>query len=642
MSRPGLAGTRSHGRILGLALLLVAWPAAARAQGGAPFLDVQRFDPIGQGHGMVRVREAEQLQAWRWNVGLGFSYGLNPLQQRDDADPKEGEPVVPHLFGVDLYGAIGLGSRIQLGLSMPVLMIEPAVKDNLRAPAWGHGGSEVGIGDLKAAVGFQVLRQNEGGLALSVAPRVVIPTGSRRMLVGSGTVGLGLNAAVGARRRFMHVNLNLGFQVNPTSRENQGLMPDDELRWALGVGLPLGRDLWVEPYVEFVGATVIDPKLRTQLGKAPFDPQHTPMELDVGVRFDPVGPLHANVAFGPGVGPGFGSPELRIYATIGFQPETGPDRDRDGVAGRADRCPDEPEDRDGWEDGDGCPDPDNDEDGLADADDEAPDEPEDWDGYQAQDGAPDPDNDGDSVPDAQDGCPMEAEDFDGWQDDDGCPEADNDGDGVPDLDDAAPNQPEDHDGWMDDDGLPDIDNDGDEILDDADACPMDKEVVNGWKDADGCPDVPGEADAADLVRYDSEGGEIKILEKVYFDLGKATIKVRSYALLNAVAALVQEHQELTLIEVQGHTDNQGSVRTNMVLSQERAEAVVQHLVDRGIAASRLTAVGLGESQPLDLAQTEAAHAINRRVQFVILSRADGAERTDSGEDMDEKGPGGAE
>jgi len=99
-----------------------------------------------------------------------------------------------------------------------------------------------------------------------------------------------------------------------------------------------------------------------------------------------------------------------------------PDPDKDGVLGAADKCPTEPEDKDSFQDEDGCPDPDNDGDGIADATDKCPADAEDKDGFQDDDGCPDPDNDGDGVPDAADKCADQPETKNGFQDDDGCPD----------------------------------------------------------------------------------------------------------------------------------------------------------------------------------------------------------------------------
>jgi outer membrane protein OmpA-like peptidoglycan-associated protein len=98
------------------------------------------------------------------------------------------------------------------------------------------------------------------------------------------------------------------------------------------------------------------------------------------------------------------------------------DQDNDGILDAADRCPTVPEDKDGFEDEDGCPDYDNDKDGIFDADDKCPNEPEDRDGFEDEDGCPDTDNDKDGLPDERDRCPNVAETFNGYKDEDGCPD----------------------------------------------------------------------------------------------------------------------------------------------------------------------------------------------------------------------------
>ena len=120
---------------------------------------------------------------------------------------------------------------------------------------------------------------------------------------------------------------------------------------------------------------------------------------------------------------------LSIYKEFGRKkvekpqpPPVDHDPDKDGILDDADKCPNEPEDKDGFQDDDGCPDLDNDGDGIPDAMDKCPMDPEDKDGFQDEDGCPDPDNDGDGVPDAVDKCPTDPETKNGFQDDDGCPD----------------------------------------------------------------------------------------------------------------------------------------------------------------------------------------------------------------------------
>jgi outer membrane protein OmpA-like peptidoglycan-associated protein len=92
------------------------------------------------------------------------------------------------------------------------------------------------------------------------------------------------------------------------------------------------------------------------------------------------------------------------------------DTDGDGICDDDDACPTQPEDKDGFQDADGCPDPDNDQDGIPDALDKCPNDPEDKDGFQDADGCPDPDNDQDGIPDVRDKCPN-----DPGPPPDGCP-----------------------------------------------------------------------------------------------------------------------------------------------------------------------------------------------------------------------------
>lgn len=184
--------------------------------------------------------------------------------------------------------------------------------------------------------------------------------------------------------------------------------------------------------------------------------------------------------------PRFGRPALSVPGGRGG------DRDGDGSRDGADRCPDEPEDHDAFEDQDGCPEPDNDRDGVLDVDDRCPEIPETRNGRDDADGCPESavgtDRDGDGAADSLDRCPDDPEDWDGLQDEDGCPDPDNDLDGVLDVDDLCPNDPEDRDGFQDEDGCPDLDNDHDRIVDANDRCPNEPEDEDGLEDDDGCPD----------------------------------------------------------------------------------------------------------------------------------------------------------
>ena len=122
------------------------------------------------------------------------------------------------------------------------------------------------------------------------------------------------------------------------------------------------------------------------------------------------------------VGKDFGVKKPKIIKDETPTPTADQDPDKDGIVGAGDKCPTEPEDKDSFEDDNGCPDPDNDNDGIADASDKCPMEPEDKDNFEDDNGCPDPDNDQDGVPDAADKCGDQPETRNGFEDDDGCPD----------------------------------------------------------------------------------------------------------------------------------------------------------------------------------------------------------------------------
>ncbi len=195
---------------------------------------------------------------------------------------------------------------------------------------------------------------------------------------------------------------------------------------------------------------------------------------------------------------------------------------------------------------------------------------------------PPPDSDGDGIADDVDKCVDKAEDVDKFQDEDGCPDLDNDGDWIPDVDDK---------------------------------CPLKKEVVNGVDDEDGCPDEG-------LVVIEAE--RLRILEKVHFATNKAVIKRESFGLLDQVAAVLKSNPQILHVRIEGHTDGVGQSKYNQELSQRRADAVRDRLVGGGVEKKRLSAVGYGESKPLDTNGNEEGRAANRRVEFTIVEQREAA------------------
>lgn len=191
---------------------------------------------------------------------------------------------------------------------------------------------------------------------------------------------------------------------------------------------------------------------------------------------------------------------------------------------------------------------------------------------------------------------------------------DSDHDGIPDEEDRCPISAEDKDQFEDDDGCPDPDNDEDGILDAQDRCPLEAETQNGHEDEDGCPDVaPASAPQA---KVSAEGDRIEVNQQVQFKRRQAELDPASYPLLRAVARILRAHPKVALL-VQGHTDSGGNEQQNQALSQQRADSVRDFLIKEGIAAERLQARGYGASQPRYSNDTSDGRSRNRRVEFVL-------------------------
>ncbi len=122
--------------------------------------------------------------------------------------------------------------------------------------------------------------------------------------------------------------------------------------------------------------------------------------------------------------------------------------------------------------------------------------------------------------------------------------------------------------------------------------------------------------AAGVEVIDQINNEITKSGGIQFVTGKADLATSSRATLDRVAAILATNAAVKA-EVRGHTDSQGDAQKNLELSQQRAQAVVDYLVQKGIVVARLTAKGLGETVPIADNNTEAGRAKNRRVEFAI-------------------------
>ncbi|MCA9549247.1 MAG: OmpA family protein [Myxococcales bacterium] len=611
---------------LGLAVLTASAAAPAQTVREARNFSAERFQLSLDRDGVLSLEWAEVPRHMAWDVSLWLGYADDPLALYKTGTPRTRVgTLVDARVGGGVAVALGLLNWVELGVELPFALYQTRADtidgvNGTLAPLTGFG-----VGGPRIAPKVRVLQQARSGVGLAIIPTFVMPTASEAAYIGQDSLLFEPQLALSRTGEVLRVGANLGLRLR-RKESFADLVVSDELTGRLGAGLalaPLGGPE-VELQAVLDAATALD---------GPFaDRNRTHLEGLLGAAWDVAQRFQLFGAAGLGLNQGFGTPDWRVLVGLRIF-EHDLDADKDGIQDDEDACPKDPEDKDRFQDADGCPDLDNDEDGIPDATDRAPLDPEDVDGFQDEDGVPDPDNDGDGVWDWDDRCPMQA----GLAVNLGCPDADRDGDDIVDRADACPDEPEDVDGFEDDDGCPDPDNDRDGIPDAADACmmqpglPAARGCPDTDRDGDGvvdrednCPDEPGTPEARGCRQRQLvviRGERLEILDKVYFDTAKARIQTRSYALLRNVAAVIKAHPEIDRVEVQGHTDSQGVADANLALSQRRAEAVQAFLQKEGVAPERLVARGYGESEPIAPNETKAGRAENRRVEFRISQRA---------------------
>lgn len=560
-------------------LAALALPGVALAQTEeSTSIPIQQYEPGPGAEDILGVQSGQIQKALGWHVGAHLNFADDVLEVRDAGFDTTFNRIIESQVGFDIIGAIGLRDTFEIGIVLPF------------TPYRNHGGepppnvptdlvpsdlSGAALGDIRLMPKVKIPGLPDS-IQMALSAPLTLPTGKGDQFYGEGSVG------IEPRLLFTYllsngtaIAANLGFRVR-SEKKFLNLVLGNEITFGAGTRYPFklaGKQFAA------VGTIV------GSAGLSETNQEEVPLELLVGGEFHPIDNLRVGVAGGPGLTRGYGTPDFRLLANVSYRrrPKEKPP------------CPYGPdsEDIDGYQDDDACEDPDNDDDGIA---------------------------------DDIDMCPNEKETFNGDKDDDGCPEDprlknreplpelevvdDKDGDGIEGRDDLCPDKPEDKDGHADLDGCPDPDNDDDGILDVDDACPLRAEVINGNEDTDGCPDQ-GKA----LVQLTVK--KLVILDKVYFDTNKATIKERSFNVLDQVAATLRANKQITKLRIEGHTDSHGKDAYNMTLSQNRTQSVKQYLINKGIDADRMEAKGFGETRFIDTNKTKKGRANNRRVEFVI-------------------------
>lgn len=603
--------------------LLFLAPALA-----ADGLDGHHFKPV-PGYGST----LDLVETWRIEEQYERSFGLSGLV---DASSGGLVRVVEDWTGtvetplLDDVVAFNLGVRSSLARRLALTATAP-----LYLSSTGEDGPQgVGLGDIRLAAPIGILLPSGRGVAVGVVPLLDLPTGDASLMLGNSGLGVGGLISAGWHGSRLTADLNLGYEHLPAIElDNQ--VGGGRLLASLGAG------------VSVTDAIGVGAELLTDRGLASNEVPGTssPAEALLSLRGHHGQGFSWTLGGGSGLGDGAGAPAWRAFAGLGWAYIDDPNRDpdSDGILGREDACPRDPEVQNGWKDADGCPD------ALAEfalvvQDDEgtrlskasvvidgvrhdlAPD------GTLRETGR---------MPDTPLVVAATAEGYV-----EGRIEAVSLDEGL--------NQRTLTLAWLPGtvrvtarDAAGKAINATVLLKGPAEVAPLSlgeagraQLVLPGgeWQvlvEADGFGTegkvVQIDAQKAALTKLDFtlsppravvQKKEVAISEAVLFDFNEATLRADSDPLLRQVAGVLLSHPEILKVEIQGHTDDIGEDAYNLDLSQRRVEAVRTWLVQNGVSEARLVAKGYGESKPIQSNATEAGKAANRRVQFMIVQRAE--------------------
>ena len=592
-----------------LKLLLLAWVGAAWAQ-EVPELNAQLYRPPIDAERTLWADDAFTAPDGYYLGRVSLNYANDPLVYLFEDGEEVG--LLTDVLQMNLLGGY-VYKQVRVGLDVPIYLL-----------AAGEAGAGTGLGDLAVDVKGTILRADVAPVGVALGGRLGLPTSTSVSPVGNPGASGELQAIVSQRFDQITLTGNLGTRFLPET-ELANVAWNDQFFYRLGAGYDIQEDVGVS----------LDIAGQATYGEPLSNGAASPVEFLIGGWYRLKDTYVLRTGLGSGLNQGVGSPDARVIFSFAYEPEKTFDRDLDTIVDRDDSCPDEPEDFDQYNDTDGCPDPSTvvyievvddkgeyvydaattvrtefgaREDGSSFELQLHPGE------YQLQAVAPQYATLATSfvVPAAERHevrVKMEAM-F-----------------GIVRVRVIGP-QEESVKANLSLGAVRGEAPAGTAELR-ADAGPGKLIVVaDGYKRQVIDLDVVAGQSQDVLVRLESSKAvvtreKIEILEKVFFDTNKTTIKPESYQLLNDVASVLRDYPDILKIRIEGHTDSRGSATSNLRLSQGRAAAVRDYLIKQGIDPSRLVSEGYGEDRPVDPAENAAAWEKNRRVEFVILERDGG-------------------
>ena len=585
-----------------------------------PSIDARTWRPSTDPAAGLVLESVMTPGAGNWNAVALLDYAHHPITLRNSGTGDVAFRPVELAFGMNLGMSIGIGSRAALGLSVPMVLYQDG-SNGLPPTIHATGGvPNTALGDVDVSGKATLVANDGGGFGLAALADLTLPTGDRTSFLGEGSATATARILAEYTLIIASAQASLGYTLRTETRtwpdaSVGGIQFGDVIPWTAGISLKPGvlkldgenRQRWDLSFHGWIPATPVGPFGVGDPGSA----RQTPVLLNLSERIllghdrDVYGLGGVDIGLTDAVG----VPAFRVIAGLGWAPREH-DQDHDGVPDDVDQCPDLPEDKDGFEDSDGCPDVDNDDDGILDKEDacpnvkgsESPDPkkngcpgndadqdgiPDDVDACPNQkgphsddpkkNGCPNNDRDGDGVPDDVDKCPDQPEDKDGFEDGDGCPDPDNDGDGISDKADACPSVAGEPSSDPAKNGCPNADHDGDTYDNDVDKCPEDPEVFNGVKDDDGCPDEGGKR----LVVLEGKAPNLVVklatpIKLVTAPGKEVTVDPASETTLRALALELNRQRSYTLA-VGARPEGAGDAAQKEQAALARAFAIVHEL-----------------------------------------------------------------
>ena len=415
-------------------------------------MDARLFRPAVDTKGHFTVDSTPVLPHLSLSVSLMLDFAFNQwvaVEQTDANVDAYRNTTFDRFITTQLAFNFGLFDRLVIGLNLPLIIpaghMYTCNDDAENGGAIDHCAlsSKGTFGDLSVHAKVHLTRANLQLIGVGLVVQYQAPTGKEDLLTGDpGGGALSGKLIIDVEpTNWYRAALNVGAHIPfGAAKENHlylgtaneatigGQMTLFKYGPMLTAGIGQSFQLWPD-LMDFVFEVYM-----SQLAAGFGDAGYTSLEANAGFKIFVEENSYLMFGYAHGIplgstqsGYGFQSVEHRAFLGFAFEPSM-PDRDGDGVPNADDGCPNDKEDRDGFEDSDGCPDPDNDKDGIPDVADSCPLVPEDMDKDRDEDGCPedplDPegDNDKDGIINAKDKCPEKPETYNGREDEDGCPD----------------------------------------------------------------------------------------------------------------------------------------------------------------------------------------------------------------------------